>query len=357
MKFVEDLKSTPENIEKLVQDNPKDIYNFFKKDGLQVKKVCTTELYKKNFNEYKHHLNLGARWFLQSLHKPRLDSLVEYDESAKSYSFPENVNEQFDGAKLHWLVNDVKISGLGYPPQGYTTKTQFVCHPGTYRFLGAFAQQIKADASVWDTFNEFKQRPLKLQEWINFCSNGFIRKNRRITIKLDDIYDINRETPHRFLEIHETKNHHDHNIFNQDRALGEIYNYDKPTIYCASQQILNKVKDIVDNTDNFNYSITNSNPFLIPSSMNFKGVGMYIGHEGLIHTHFDLLFLYLDINDDVAYIPDSDLMIFNNSSHNCKKLIPEIVNESTSEYLNEFKWASKTSIIPESIGKINDKRI
>ena len=69
-------------------------------------------------------------------------------------------------------VNDVKISGLGYPPQGYTTKTQFVCHPGTYRFLGAFAQQIKADASVWDTFNEFKQRPLKLQEWINFCSNG-----------------------------------------------------------------------------------------------------------------------------------------------------------------------------------------
>jgi len=59
-----------------------------------------------------------------------------------------------------WMVNpdnfpltpplDVKISGLGYPPQGYTTKTQFVCHPGTYRFLGAFAQQIKADTSVWD---------------------------------------------------------------------------------------------------------------------------------------------------------------------------------------------------------------
>ena len=58
------------------------------------------------------------------------------------------VSEQFDGAKLHWLVNDVKISGLGYPPQGYTTKTQFVCHPGTYRFLGAFAQQIKADTSL-----------------------------------------------------------------------------------------------------------------------------------------------------------------------------------------------------------------
>ena len=350
MIFVENLESTPENIKNLVVSNPKNLQEFFAKGNLQVKKVCSTEIYNKNFTEYKHHLNLGARWFLNNLSKPRLDTFVNYDKNAKSYSFPKDVSEQFDGAKLHWLVNDVKISGLGYPPQGYTTKTQFVCHPGTYRFLGAFAQQIKADVSVWDTYNEFKPRPLKLQEWINFCSNGFIRKNRHITIKLDDIDDINRETSHKFLEIHETKNHHDHNIFNQDRALAEIYNYNKPTIYCASQQILNKVKDLINNADNFNYAVTSSNPFLIPSKMDFKGVSMYIGQEGILHNPFDLLFLYLDINDDLAYIPDADLIIFNNSSHNCKKLIPEIVNESTTEYLEEFKWASKTSVIPKSIG-------
>jgi len=350
MIFVEDLESTPENIKNLVQSNPKNLQEFFTKDNLQVKKVCTTILYKKNFTEYKHHLNTGAEWFLKSLHKPRLDTLVEYDKNAKAYNFPQDVSEQFDGAKLHWLVNDVKISGLGYPPQGYTTKTQFVCHPGTYRFLGAFAQQIKADTSVWDNYNEFKPMPLKLQEWINFCSNGFIRKHRYITIKLDDFDDTHRETPRRFLEIHETKNHHDHNIFNQDRALGEIYNYGKPTIYCASERILKQVKEFIGDESNYNFGVTSANPFLIPSRMGFKGVAMYIGQEGILHNPFDLLFLYLDINDDVAYLPEAKLMIFNNSSHNCKKLIPEIVNESTPEYLEEFKWASKTSTIPESIG-------
>ena len=80
---------------------------------------------------------------------------------------------------------------------------------------------------MWDTYNNLSGEKMDLLNWINFCANGFIRQNRYITIKLDDIEDINRETPHKYLEMHETKNHHDHNIFNQDKALAEIYNNSK----------------------------------------------------------------------------------------------------------------------------------
>jgi hypothetical protein len=84
--------------------------------------------------------------------------------------------------------------------------------------------------------------------------------------------------------------------------------------------------------------------------MSFKGVGLWIGQEDLVHNDISFLFLYLDINDDIAYLKNYDLKIFNNSTHNCKKLIPEIIDESKEEYLNEFKWASKTSMIPAVMG-------
>lgn len=350
MIFCEGMLATQENIKKLINTRT-DLRKHFNESNLNAKKVKSTELYAKSFNTFKHLLNNGAKGFLKNIQKPRLTELATYDPVAKSYEFIDiDVTEQFDSAKLHWLVNDVKISGLGYPPQGYMQKDGFVAHPGTYRFFAAFAQQIKCDVSVWDTYNNLNGKKLDLLDWINFCTNGFIRKNRHITIKLDDIPQENRETSNRYLEVHETSNHHDHNIFNQDKALAKIYNSSKPTIFCATEKILNKIKTSCSNVDLYTFKVTKLNPFLIPSVKNFKGVAMWIGQEGLINSPFDLLFLYLDINDDVAYMPNTKLIIFNNSTHNCKKLIPEIVDESADTYLTEFKWASKTSIIPKTIG-------
>lgn len=350
MKFCEHMIATPENIQNLV-DTHEDLNNFFYKD-MSAQKVFSTELYGKNFNAFRHQLNIGATGFLKNIQKPRLIELAKYDANNKAYDFDEDIDitDQFNSAKLHWLVNDVKISGLGYPPQGYMQKDGFVPHPGTFRFFAAFAHQIKCSVSVWDTYNELNGKSLELFDWISFCTNGFIRQNRYITIKLDDVSDENRETPNRYLEVHETNNHHDHNIFNQDKALAEIYNSSKPTIFCATEEILNKVKASCSDVDLYTFKVSQLNPFLIPSVMNFKGVAMYIGQEGCINSPFDLLFLYLDINDDVAYIPGTKLIIFNNSTHNCKKLIPEIVSESADIYLEDFLWASKTSIIPKTIG-------
>ena len=350
MMFCEGMLATQENIKNLIDTNNHLRKHFNEK--LSAKKVQSTELYKKSFNTFKHQLNIGTIGFLKNIQKPRLIELATYDSFAKSYMFKDiDVTEQFDSAKLHWLVNDVKISGLGYPPQGYMQKDGFVAHPGTYRFLAAFAHQITCDVSVWDTYNNLSGEKMDLLNWINFCANGFIRQNRYITIKLDDIEDINRETPHKYLEMHETKNHHDHNIFNQDKALAEIYNDSKPTIFCATDKILQKVKASCSDENLYTFKVTQLNPFYIPSVMNFKGVAMYIGEEGAINSNFDLLFLYLDINDDVAYMHETNLIIFNNSTHNCKKLITGIVDESSDVYLKNFLWASKTSMIPTAIGK------
>ena len=350
MIFCEGMLATQENIKNLI-DTREDLRKHFNESNLSAKKVQSTELYAKSFNTFKHLLNNGAKGFLNNIQKPRLTELATYNPKGKSYEFIDmDDTEQFDSAKLHWLVNDVKYYGLGYPPQGYMQKDGFVAHPGTYRFYAAFAHQIKCDVSVWDTYNNLTGKKLDLLGWISFCTNGFIRKNRHITIKLDDIPQGNRETQNRYLEVHETANHHDHNIFNQDKALAKIYNSSKPTIFCATEKILNKVKASCSNVDLYTFKVTKLNPFLIPSVKNYKGVAMWIGQEGLINSPFDLLFLYLDINDDVAYMPDTKLIIFNNSTHNCKKLIPEIVDESADTYLTEFKWASKTSIIPKTIG-------
>jgi len=350
MMFCESMLATEENITNLIETR-KDLRKYFNESNLSAKKVQSTELYAKSFYTFKHELNNGAIGFLKNITKPRLVDLATYDPNGKCYEFKDiDITEQFDSAKLHWLVNDVKYYGLGYPPQGYMQKDGFVAHPGTYRFYAAFAHQIKCDVSVWDTYNNLNGKKLDLSGWISFCTNGFIRKDRYITIKLDDIPHGNREAPYRYLEVHETKNHHDHNIFNQDKALAEIYNSSKPTIFCATEKILSKVKASCIDESLYTVKVTQLNPFCIPSVKNFKGVAMWIGEEGLINSPFDLLFLYLDINDDVAYMPDTKLIIFNNSTHNCKKLIPEIVSESADSYLTEFKWASKTSIIPKTIG-------
>lgn len=353
MKFGKYLTSTPENINDFVKNNTDGILDFFNNNKIKVKKVNTKILFKKNFSSLKYQLQVGAQGILKHLNKSRLKDIVKYNNNTKSYSFfkdSKHQTEQFNGAKLHWLVNDIKISGLSYPPQGYMQRNGYVCHPGTYRFLAAFAQHIESQASVWDTYQEFDSEPLELIDWLNFCSNGLVRKHRIITLETDDIPEENRETENRYLELHETKNHHDHCIFNNDLALAEIYNYDKPTIFAPSDFILKELQKKLHEPDLFKYKTIN-NKFLVPYEMGFKGVGIYIDDYMAIGSDFSHIILYLDTNDDVAVYRPRKITIFNCSTPNCKKLIPEIIEESSDDYLNKYLWANKISTIPNEIGE------
>ena len=329
-----------------------DLKNFFVEKCPKVKKVPVKKLW--NFNKDSATLCVLSKKLLSNITNPsRINDNVTYNSQYYYYQFSEDYQEQFEGAKIHWLINDIKINGLAHPPQGYMQHDLYVSHPGTYRYLSAFGQQMENTlVSVWDTHNKFSEiEPLTLDEWVTFCTEGFLRKNRHIVIESDNIEDENRipNLNKRFLEVHERGNHHDHCILNNDLALAQMYNYSKPIIFAQNNIILENIKTKLSNPKIFSYKVI-ENKFLIPSNMNFKGVGIYIDAD-VMNKDFSHLFLYLDTNDDVAIYKPKSVILFNCGSTNCKKLIPEIVAESTDNYLNKFLWANKISTIPNHIGE------
>ena len=348
--FFSQIQATQENIDKHVDGN-ENLYNFFKKECPEVKKVLIQEIWNRTIDT--SFLNKTAQHMIRHISKTRLSSIAEYNKETYSYSWNHNdkeLKDQFNSSKLHWLINDIKIAGLGYPPQGFMQDDMYVCHPGTYRYYAAFAQQTPIEVSVWDTHKKLPGEGMDLKEWISFCSNGFIRKNRTITLESDSVEPENRAfNGKRHLEINETSNHHDHCIFNNDLHLAEMYNYDKPTIYAPNMDIIDAIKSKLDDYNLFKFDIT-TNKFLIPSMQDFKGVGIYIERAGDIGKDPSHCLLYLDTNDDIATF-NNKITIFNCSTPNCKKLIPEIVNESTEIYLNKYLWCSKVSHIPQQIGE------
>ncbi|MDA9843117.1 hypothetical protein N9C44_01445 [bacterium] len=347
--FCYDVPATDQNVDNIIATTPA-LQEVFDKECCGVKKIPLSKLW--HNDTCISQLTTASKDMIRNISQPRLIDIAVYNKQYKSYSWPNDNQEthnQFNSAKLHWLVNDIKISGLGYPPQGYMKENKFVCHPGTYRFLASYAQQKDSTASVWDTYNQFTDRELQLKEWISYCSDGFIRENRHITIQESEIPEEHQFSSWKFIEINETTNHHDHCIFLQDQSIGEMFNYTIPTVYCKDVETLKIIKSRCDDTSLFNFS-TITEPFLIPAVEKFKGISIYIGSKDDVNRDFTSLLLYLDVNDDVAYVPESSIMIFNNSTHNCRKLIPGIVEESTRHYLETFKWSNKVSIIPPQIG-------
>ena len=304
MIFVEHLKSTPDNINKLVKTNANHIVEFFER-AAPVKKIMANKIfnYGCNFNTNVTHLNNSAIELLKNRTSAPLSEKFIYLQHNKAWEeiTDEDSTQEFISAKLHWLINDIKINGLGYPPQGFMKKDLFVCHPGTFRYLAAFAQNFDQEFLIaFDPDNIFSENPLTLSEWINICSNGFIRKNRYITIKTDSAEPENQYGG--ILEIHETKNHHDHNIINQDKFLKKLYR-NKPKIFCDDEDCLNDIKSKLRHPELYNYGVIH-NKFYIPSTMNFEGVGIFIDKELKINKDFSHILFYLDINDDIAYCPN-----------------------------------------------------
>ena len=292
-------------------------------------------------------LNKCTLEIFKNIKNERLIDQVIYQEDSKSFSFrsTRQLQSQFLGAKLHWLCNDIKINGLGYPVQGFMKPGGgYASHPGTYRYFASFVQQIDGLAFVWDTENIFPKPPLSIEKWIEFCITGKIRNHVTIEIKNNDSLEENQHQHWKYLEIHFQQNHHDHCIFLNDQELGKMYNYKLPTIYYSDTDVYNHAVKTLSRPEFFKFKKI-ENKFMIPSNENFEGVSMYLNK--LYDDDFTFLFLYLDINDDVAYSEDKQTIIFNNSSFNCKKLIPEIVQESADEYLENFFWCSKKSTMPK----------
>tara|TARA_B100000927_G_C16469366_1_gene470924 strand:- start:369 stop:1421 length:1053 start_codon:yes stop_codon:yes gene_type:complete len=345
MIYFKNYDTSAKSIRELCNDvDLNNIYNELK----GCKNISSNEIYKlgHNFIHYKTLLNESANNLLKYIKDTRMSDLItdwkHFDKNFVLPSSPKN-NLVFDAVKLHWLVNDVKINGLGYPPQGYILGTEFVCHPGTYRFNAAFAQQLETPVSVWDSNNIFDKDSLSLSQWVNFCSNGFLRNKRNLEIKCSP-------DTKKYLEIHEIENHHDWNIYNQDRGLGKMFNKKLPVIFSNCDKKIKELKKFI-NTNVFSDIdfVYIEDKFLIPSKLDFKGVGIYIDKKVEITEDIAYLVLYLDINDDCASALNNDILVFNCSSHNCKKLIPPIVEESTYQYLENLSWASKVSFIPGKI--------
>ena len=303
-------------------------------------------------NKIINALNKNTLEIFKNIKHDRLLDVVEYIPHSKSYNFPatRQKQSQFLGSKLHWLCNDIKINGLGYPTQGYMIPGGgYACHPGTYRYYATFVQQMDGPAFVWDTEDIYSKRPLQLDEWIKFCIEGDLREQVTIEIKNQDSLEENQHSHWKYLEIHFQRNHHVHCIFLYDKELARIYNSDLPTIYYSDDSVYEHAKETLDRPEFFKFKKIdhNFNKFMIPFNEQFKGVSMYLNKK--YEQDFTFLFLYLDINDDVTYSEDKQTFIFNNSSFNCKKLIPGIINESTNDYLENFYWSNKNTCIAKNV--------
>ena len=178
---------------------------------------------------------------------------------------------------------------------------------------------------------------------LKIINKGFLRN--RITYTEENIEE---ESKLSYTEYHENQNNHDVNIKINYQELMKIYK-DKITIFLphgVTENVLYSIKD-------YNFEIKNLEKikhaeFFIPHNCNYKGIGIFADvNTGLeFENNFRPTMLYsLDTIDDLAYTDNQKIMIFNNSSIGCRRLIPGIINESKAEYLNKFMWTKKTSRI------------
>jgi len=336
------------NVDQIVNEckNIPELYHNFEKLCPPGRIILLSTLWEKGIN--LNYLNNVTLEIFKNIEHTRILDIVEYASHSKSYHYPpeRQIQKQFLGSKLHWLCNDIKINGLGYPPQGFMGTEGYACHPGTYRYYATYLQQVDGPAFVWDTENIFNKKKINLEEWIKFCIRGDLRNKSTIEIKNTDSLPENLHDKWKFLEIHFQKNHHDYCIFLHDKELAKIYNKNLPTIYYSDDTVYENAKKVLARPEFFKFKKID-NKFMIPYNEKFKGVSMYLNKK--YEKDFTFLFLYLDLNDDVAYSEDKQTIIFNNSTLNCKKLIPQIIEESTNTYLENFYWSNKKSCMVRNV--------
>jgi hypothetical protein len=273
-----------------------------------------------------------------------------------NYSFlPKNVRgtilvEQeftkvYEFAKLHWLVHDFQVNGISFKPQGFLQnlskeykKFSLEIHPGTYRFFALLVAKMHNEyVVVADKENYFPDiTPLTYEEHLKIVNEGFIRE------RIDSYAEI--ETTNLDEPIYtnqENSNHHDWNIIIQVEELAKIYS--NLTIYTDDEDDICRLGLLkYEGEKNIEIKAQNKGYAYIPILENYKGVSVYIPKSENMEDvfTFDML-LHLDLDDDVVYFEDSGVIILNNSTPGCRRLITQIIEESKPEYLNKFLWARK----------------
>lgn len=268
------------------------------------------------------------------------------------YDDDDNIaSEIFDFAKLHWLIHDIKQHGVSFSPQAFTIwdeeakKFHLNAHPGTYRFYAIIHNNmLSQEILLLDTKNFFPNiESLTQKEIKKIINKGFLR-NRDTYTEIS----IERESQMTYTEYHESDNHHDVNIKINYEELMKIYKDDITIFlpYGVSDNVLYSLKE-------YNFKIKNLEniskaEFYIPSICDFKGIGIFLDLKTNmdLKKYFSPTMLYsLDTIDDLAYTENQKVIIFNNRSIGCRRLIPGIVKESKTEYLNKFMWTKKTTRI------------
>lgn len=295
----------------------------------------------KYFNE--HYLNkykITTYKQLESDCKFNIEELIQstYEHYLDSVIQNKKFEDTFDGAKLHWLINDIKINGLSYPPQGIiTSEKNFSPHPGTFRFAALYLQNLynkrfeNTKVVVLDLYNKTNYQPLTFYRWLEECTTGFLRKDRQISIA---------RTESNYLEVHETNNHHDEIIETHDKDLQELYQKKYPYFFVhpnLEDQYRNNIKD---NLDNFHLRWLNTSVFNIPALSRYEGVSIYVHPDVKMNVSIFCFLSLLNLTDAVLYTDDKKIVIFNNRHVDTKKLLKDVVIESTDYFLDNFLWTN-----------------
>ena len=313
-------------------------------------KLCTISdlIHHPNFNGFGnvyHDMRNNFKEFVNTTHKP-LEFF--YNKAIKTWDIDRtkqdmDSNAVYNFVKTHWLVNDIAVNGCSFLPQLSIKKWAITAHPGTYRFYALlYNNMLTAEVLLNDKDNLLDTiSTITTNELYKHVESGFMRY--RDIAKLETRsesagYDG-------YHEIDSTINYIVKENFHELKKL-----YSTFTIYIrhdVSPQIVHDIKHTYNVTIKRLPIIKNS-VFYIPYLENFKGVSVFLNYNTTrdINNNFDFNMLYsLDTIDDVCYTADSQIIIFNNASTGCKRLIPAIIQQSKSSYLKQLKWCKKRKVI------------
>lgn len=297
-----------------------------------------------------NHLNEVLKLLIINWFKNDKDCKFNYIEHAKTFQMEqENVNEYkeiYNFAKLHWLIHDFKTNGMGFMPQGFLQKivndneiTYYPeMHPGTFRWYALMFNSLYNESIlVADKENFFPEYPeLTFEEFWVLSNKGFIRERKGAYSELE-----NMQNGEKIVTVHERQNHHDWIVIKHLEELKKKFTH--INVYIDEDHMREFLALKNDGIEIKSLSSKQKfSKFYIPSLEEFTGISVYIPHSLYMEDVFELpMLLHLDIDDDIVYFKDTGVIIFNNGSVGCKRLIPGIIEESKSEYLHNFLWARR----------------
>ena len=311
---------------------------------ISVRDIINHESYSHEKSEHIYdYMRLMSIDFLRS-HKKLNYDFLPHANTINIYLDKQEEQAAYEFAKLHWLIHDFKANGVSFPPQGTLQKVADTenffpeMHPGTFRWFAImYNKMIDESIVVSDNEMHFSEIPvLSFEEYADICREGFIRERKGTYYEVEHL-----TTGEKLFTAHERSNHHDWIILKHLEELAKVFT--KFTVYTDNSECVSRL-DLL-SREGIDIKILDKNKSYIPSIENFEGISVYIPDLGFVEDNFSLDMLFdLDIDLDVIYYKDTGVTIFNNGSAGCKRLLPQIVDESKPIYLKDFLWARRVEI-------------